>query len=87
MSGHAPCPMAFKKLSRPSFVCPADSREQLEQLEATKSGVKKELVLTKEVLCKVTLEKEVLEDEKARGAEALAKAGAPWGSRGAFLGS
>lgn len=58
-------------------LCPADSHKQLEHLEAAKSSLKNELVLTKEALSHATLEKEVLEEEKAKAAEALAKARRP----------
>lgn len=60
-----------------SSLCPADSHKQLEHLEATKSSLKNELVLTKEALSHATLQKEVLEEEKAKAAEALAKARRP----------
>lgn len=58
--------------------------KQLEQLEGKKSALKKELVLVKEALSKALLEKEVLEEEKAGVAEALAKVSRchSWGLEG-----
>ncbi|KAK3557445.1 hypothetical protein QTP70_026623 [Hemibagrus guttatus] len=46
----------------------------IEQLEAKHSDVRKELVTVKEALSQLTLQKEVLEDEKGSLAQALSKA-------------
>lgn len=54
-------------------VCVLCSQRTIEQLEAKHSDVRKELVTVKEALSQLTLEKEVLEDEKGSLAQALSK--------------
>lgn len=54
-------------------VCVLCSQRTIEQLEAKHSDVRKELVTVKEALSQLTLEKEVLEDEKGSIAQALSK--------------
>ncbi|KAL0191036.1 hypothetical protein M9458_013734, partial [Cirrhinus mrigala] len=48
-------------------------RHALEQLEMRHSDVRKELVTLKEALSQLTLQKEVLEDEKSSLAQALSR--------------
>jgi len=48
-------------------------RHTLEQLELRHSDVRKELVTLKEALSQLTLQKEVLEDEKSSLAQALSR--------------
>lgn len=51
------------------------SHRQLEQLEVRRSGLAKELVEVREALSCATLQRDVLEAEKAEVAEALSKVG------------
>lgn len=54
-------------------VCVLCSQRTIEQLEAKHSDVRKQLVTVKEALSQLTLQKEVLEDEKGSLAQALSK--------------
>lgn len=54
-------------------VCVLCSQRTIEQLEAKYSDVRKELVTVKEALSQLTLQKEVLEDEKGSLVQALSK--------------
>lgn len=54
-------------------VCVLCSQRTIEQLEAKHSDVRKELVTVKEALSQLTLQKEVLEDEKWSLTQALSK--------------
>jgi hypothetical protein len=53
------------------------SHRQLEQLEVKRSGLVKELVEVREALSCATLQRDMLQAEKAEVAEALTKVG-PW---------
>ena len=56
--------------------CPLPhSHRQLEQLEGKRSGLAKELVEVREALSGATLQRDMLQAEKAEVAEALAKVG------------
>ena len=56
--------------------CPlSHSHRQLEQLEGKRSGLAKELVEVREALSGATLQRDMLQAEKAEVAEALAKVG------------
>lgn len=54
---------------------PSHSHKQLEQLEVKRSGLVKELVEVREALNCATLQRDVLQAEKAEVAEALTKVG------------
>lgn len=56
-------------------VCVSFRQRSLEQLEERHSTLRKELVSVKEALSQVTLQKEVLEDEKGSLTQALSKVG------------
>lgn len=59
-----------------STPCPlSHSHRQLEQLEGKRSGLAKELVEVREALSGATLQRDMLQAEKAEVAEALAKVG------------
>lgn len=58
-------------------VCVLCSQRTIEQLEAKHSDVRKELVTVKEALSQLTLQKEVLEDEKGSLVQALSKVPPP----------
>lgn len=55
------------------FVCILCRQRAIEQLEAKHSDVRKELVTVKEALSQVTLQRDVLEDEKSSLEQALSK--------------